>query len=383
VLSKKGLKTAKLPSNYLDWYVHLPTLKHDLRSSGISNFKWKLNLGEIDLTQNYPNGNPEALKLLANRYSVKPENVFISSDGASGQNTRVLEYLSVIKHRTQAVVEYPTYEPLLRQAQAYFRDIKRIERRKESNYRFDLDELERVISDKTTVLVLTNPHAPTGVSLSQKELKEIMEVARDHHCYVVCDEIYAEFNRENNIPIFSVDAELGIVTTSFSKAYGLGGLKAGITVASKEIVDELYSNLFNTAGCDSNLVEIVFIDLLTNGRNALERHKQKWDALRSETIEWLEQKDRMMSYTSNSCGVVFWLATQIRDTYKWVNQYTVPKFSLAVVPGAFFLFKKYEINQSNQVRLGIGKINPEKPNDLGKALQSLEEALRKGEKLGF
>jgi len=380
--SKKGIKMAKLPSSYLDWYVHVPSLKHDLRSSGITNFRWKLNLGEIDLTQNYAHGNPEALKLLADRYGVKPENVFISNDGASGQNTRIMECFSLRKHKTEAVVEYPTYEPVLRQAQTYLKDVKRVARKKEKNYRFDLGELERVISDKTAVLVMTNPHAPSGVNLSKKELNEVMEVARNHDCHVVCDEIYAEFDRENNVPVFSVDSKLGIVTTSFSKAYGLGGLKAGITVASKEIVDELYSNVFNTAGCSSNLVELALIGLLTKGRDAIEKHKQKWVALRNKTEKWLKQIDTVV-YTPNSCGVVFWLETRIRDTYKWVNQYAVPKFSVAVVPGAFFLFKEYEINKSNQVRLGIGSVSPEKPDDLNNALHCLEEALRKGIKLGL
>jgi len=373
---------AKLPTSYLDWYIKVPTLKHDLRSSGITNFKWKLNLGEIDLTQNYAHGNPEALKLLARRYGVKPENVFISSDGASGQNTRVLECLSSRDNRTQAVVEYPTYEPLLRQVQTYFKEVKRIVRKKQNNYKFDVDELERVISDKTAVLVITNSHAPSGISLSRKELSEIVEVAGKHNCYVLCDEIFAEFDREKNTSIFSLDPEFGIVTTSFSKAYGLGGLKAGIVLASKEIVDRLYSSVFNTAGCNSNLVELSLIHLLTKGKKAMERHKQKWALLRKKTERWLRQTDAL-SYTPNSCGVVFWLETQIRNTYRWVNQHSVPKFSVAVVPGAFFLFKGYEINESNHVRLGVGNINPENPKDLDNALQSLDAALREGEKLGF
>jgi aspartate/methionine/tyrosine aminotransferase len=293
-----------------------------------------------------------------------------------------MECLSSRKHKTEAVVEYPTYEPLLRQVQTYFKAVKRIVRKKEDNYRFDPDELERVVSDRTAVLVITNAHAPSGVSLPRKELIEVMEVACNHDCYVVCDEIYAEFDRENNIPIFSVDSELGIVTTSFSKAYGLGGLKAGITLASKEVVDQLYSSVFNTAGTDSNLVELALIDLLTKGRKTMERHKKKWVVLRKKTEKWLKQTDTV-SYTPNNCGVTFWLETQIRDTYKWVNQYTVPKFSVAVVPGAFFLFKEYETNQSNQVRLGVGNTSPEKPEDLDNALQSLEEALRKGGKLGL
>jgi len=372
----------RLPLIYLDWYVKVQNIKHDLRSSGITNFKWKLNLGEIDLTQNYIQGNPEARKLLAQRYYVKPENVFISSDGASGQNTRIMEYLSSRKEKTEALVEYPTYEPMLRQAQTCFKKVKRIRRNKQNDYRFDPEELERAISDKTAALVITNPHAPSGVSLSKKELKEVAEVAHNHNCHVVCDEIYAEFDRENHTPIFSVDPEFGIVTTSFTKAYGLGGLKAGFTIVSKEIVDGLYSNVFYTAGTNSNLVELALIDLLTNGKEALEKHKQKWLALRNKTERWLKQADAV-SYTHNNCGIVFWLETQIKDTHKWVNQHTIPKFNLAVVPGAFFLFNQYEMKKSNQIRLGVGNINPEKLENLDNGLQTLEEALHQGKKLGL
>lgn len=371
-----------LPSSYLNWYVQVPAIKHDLRSSGISNFKWKLNLEEVDFTENFAHGNPEALKLLANYYKVKPENICISSDGASGQNTRTLEFLSSRKNKNEVAVEYPTYEPMLRQAQTYFQNVKRIKRKKQNNYKFDLDELEKMISDKTAALVITNPHAPSGVTFSKKDLVEIMDVAKKHDCYVVCDEIYAEFNREKTTPLFSVDNDLGIVTTSFSKAYGLGGLKAGFVLASKEVVDELYSSVFNTAGCDSNVVELALINLLTEGRDAMENHKKKWIGMRRETEKWLSQTDAV-SYTPNPSGVFFWVETKINDTYKWVNQCAIPEFSLAVVPGAFFLFKKYEINQTSQFRLGIGNINPDNPTALDKALQSLGKALKQGQKLRF
>jgi aspartate/methionine/tyrosine aminotransferase len=371
-----------LPSSYLNWYIQVPNIKHDLRSSGVSNFKWKLNLDEVNLTENFAHGNPEALKLLANRYKVKPENICISSDGASGQNTRILEFLSSRKNKSEVVVEYPTYEPMLRQAQAYFKNVKRIERKKQNNYKFDLDELENMISNKTAALVITNPHAPSGVTFSRKEMTKIMEVAQEHDCYVVCDEIYAEFDREKIPPLFSVDNDLGIVTTSFSKAYGLGGLKAGFILASKEVVDELYSSVLSTAGCDSNLVELALINLLTEGRGVMENHKKKWNGMRRETEKWLSQTDSV-SYTSSLFGVFFWVETKIKDTYKWMNKCAIPEFSLAVVPGAFFLFKEYEINQTSQFRLGIGNINPDNPTDLDKALQNLGKALKQGQKLGF
>jgi aspartate/methionine/tyrosine aminotransferase len=295
----------------------------------------------------------------------------------------VLEWLSSLNGKIEAVVEYPTYEPMLRQAQSYFKQVKRIERKEENNYKFDLSELERTISDKTAALVITNTHAPSGVSLSIKELKEILDVASGHGCYVVCDEIYAEFDRAINPTLFSVGNEYAIVTTSFSKAYGLGGLKAGFALASKTVVDELYMNVLNTSGTDSNLVELTLINLLTEGKEAMEEHKRKWLKTRKKTEKWLKETDSISSYTPNNCGVVYWAETQLKDTHKWTNQLCIPKFSLAAVPGAFFLFKKHEINKTNKLRLSAGAIDPEKAEALDNALQSLEKALRQGKKLGF
>ena len=294
----------------------------------------------------------------------------------------MLELLSSLENKKEAIIEYPTYEPLLRQAQTYFKQVRRIERKEENNYKFDLDELEKTVSDKTAALVITNTHAPSGVSLSIRELKEILDVATCHNCYVVCDEIYAEFDRTINPSLLSVDNEYAIVTTSFSKAYGLGGLKAGFAIASKTIVDDLYMNVLNTSGTNSNLVELALIDLLTKGKQAMEEHKEKWLKLRKNTEEWLKETDSL-SYTPNCCGVVYWTETKLKDTYKWVNKFCIPKFRLAGVPGAFFLFKKHEVNKTNKLRLGVGAVDPGKPEALENALQSLEEALHQGRERGF
>ena len=274
----------KHPSMYLDWYIHVPNVKYDFRSSGTAYFKHNLNLGEVDLSVNYAHGNPEAVKQIANWYGVKPENVFISSEGASGQNARVVRCLAERdSNRREAIVEFPTYEPLLRTVQEHFRRVKRLDRRERDAYSLDADTLRKVASDKTGLLVLTNPHAPSGAISDSRELEEVTEVARECGFNVLCDEIYAEFDRKVVPTIFSVDPEVGIVTTSFTKAYGLGGLKLGIILAGKELVDELYTDVLNTVGTSPNIVQLVATELLTKGKENLLRHKKEWDRLKRQT----------------------------------------------------------------------------------------------------
>lgn len=368
-------KNVKHLSLYLDWYIHVPNVKYDFRSSGLSYFRYNLTLGEVDLSINYAYGNPETAKQLAKRYNVKQENVFISSEGASGQNARIIRCLAEkSEKKNEAIVEYPTYEPLLRQTQEYFPRVKRLDRKEEESYRLDADALRKIVSEKTGLLVLTNPHAPSGAIANSNELREIMNIAQEHGFHVLCDEIYAEFER-NSIPsIFSINEELGIVITSFSKAYGLGGLKLGIALANKEFVTELYEDVLNTVGNSSNIVQIIAAELLAKGREKLDKHKQKWTKLKKETEEWLDKKG--FEYSPNEVGITYWVKMPVQDTHKWINKQAIPHHSLALVPGAFFLFKSdYNLVKSSMIRLGLGSIIPEE-FCLTEALEALEKALK-------
>ena len=365
----------KHPSLYLDWYIHVPTTKYDLRSSGIINCRHELNLGEIDLSINFASGNPETVKQIADWYSMRAENVFVSSEGASGQNARIIRYLAERNPRKkEAIVEYPTYEPLLRATQEHFPRVKRLERQEKEAYVLDADRLRRIVSEKTGLLVLTNPHAPSGAISGLSELREVMNVAQEHGFYVLCDEIYAEFDRRVVPTLFSVDPVLGVVTTGFTKAYGLGGLKLGIALAGKELVDELYTDVLNTVGNSPNIVQLVVAELLARGKTNIRKHLQKWSRLKKEAEEWLSGKN--LVYFPSKAGVTYWVRTPIKDTYRWMNEKTIPRFSLAAVPGTFFMFKNgYELERSNMVRLGLGAVNPDSSN-LTEALATLENALK-------
>jgi aspartate/methionine/tyrosine aminotransferase len=365
----------KHPSSYLEWYVNVPKIDYDLRSSGTAYLNYNLNLGEIDLSANYVHGNPQTTNVLAGMYGVKPENVFVSSEGASGQNARTIRLLAERNARkNEAIVEYPTYEPLLRQVQEYFPHVKRLERSEKEGYRLDTEALRKIVTPKTGLLVLTNPHAPSGSVSSRRELKEIMTVAQEQGFYVLCDEIYAEFNRKAVPTLFSVDHERGIVTSSLTKAYGLGGLKLGIALAPKKLVEELYIDVLNTVGNSSNITQIVAAEVLNRGKEKLEKHRQEWTLLKRETEEWLNEKK--IEFSPNKISITYWIKLPVADTYKWTNQQTIPHNGLALVPGAFFLFHSgYKLAKTSMTRLGLGNINPRNPN-LAEGLKTLEKAMK-------
>jgi histidinol-phosphate aminotransferase len=113
------------------------------------------------------------------------------------------------------------------------------------NYGYDLEAMVARISEKTRVIFIANPNNPTGTLLGQKDLQAFIS-ALPKHCLCVLDEAYFEFvahNIEGQEGINSIDwlktnPNL-IITRTFSKAYGLAGLRIGYSLSSPEIADIL------------------------------------------------------------------------------------------------------------------------------------------------
>ncbi len=106
------------------------------------------------------------------------------------------------------------------------------------DFQVDLDAMLAAIDVKTRLVYLTNPNNPTGLPLQPEALVKFLERVPDK-CVVVLDEAYRDFMDEqwltDSFALVKRFPNL-LVTRTFSKAYGLAGLRAGFGVANKELV---------------------------------------------------------------------------------------------------------------------------------------------------
>jgi histidinol-phosphate aminotransferase len=110
------------------------------------------------------------------------------------------------------------------------------------NFGNDLNAISDRISDKTRLVFIANPNNPTGTLLAQADLSRFIS-ALPAHCLCVLDEAYYEYvsakkDEINSISWLSQYPNL-IITRTFSKAYGLAGLRVGYSFSSPEIADIL------------------------------------------------------------------------------------------------------------------------------------------------
>jgi len=106
-------------------------------------------------------------------------------------------------------------------------------------FTFDRQELSKAFSEKTKVIIINNPHNPSGKIFSQDELEYIYELANRYDAYIVSDEVYEflTFDNFKHIPMASIKHAKSrtITISSIGKTFGLTGWKIGWTCAPVEV----------------------------------------------------------------------------------------------------------------------------------------------------
>ena len=112
----------------------------------------------------------------------------------------------------------------------------------EKNFKASVDKILKKVTDKTKIVFIANPNNPTGTYLSKNEMLNLRQKLRSNILLVV-DDAYFEFMNKDDfasgLDLFK-DAANVLITRTFSKIYGLAGLRLGWGYASKEIIDAMY-----------------------------------------------------------------------------------------------------------------------------------------------
>ncbi|KKQ36126.1 MAG: Histidinol-phosphate aminotransferase [Candidatus Roizmanbacteria bacterium GW2011_GWA2_37_7] len=107
-----------------------------------------------------------------------------------------------------------------------------------SNLTFPAKKVLTTINKKTRLVILCNPNNPTGTPIDRKEIIQIIDKAQKYNALVLLDEAYYQYSGEECLDLIDKFNNLIIIRT-FSKAYGLGGLRLGYAVSNPEIIKNM------------------------------------------------------------------------------------------------------------------------------------------------
>ena len=182
----------------------------------------------------YPDNGAEALTVaLADRFAVRPEHVAVGC-GSVGVLKQLIESVSDAGNEVlYAWRSFEAYPPLSDLAGA---TSVRVPLRGETH---DLEAMAAAISPRTRLVLVCNPNNPTGTVVTRQELTAFIDgVPGD--CLVVLDEAYREYVRDAEVPdgmdLYRDRPNVAVLRT-FSKAYGLAGLRVGFLIGHRPVAE--------------------------------------------------------------------------------------------------------------------------------------------------
>ncbi len=197
--------------------------------------------------------------------SVKPQQIFIGN--GSDEAIDLLFRIFCEPKKDNILICPPTYG--MYEVSADINDIEIKRANLTEDFKLDFEAIEKAFDDKTKLLFICSPNNPTGNSF---EREKILNLAKNFGGIVIVDEAYIHFSREKSLIDEIENHKNLVVLQTFSKAWGLAGLRVGSAFANEEIIAQ-----FNKVKPPYNISEIAqnaLLDALEN-RGEVEKTIEK------------------------------------------------------------------------------------------------------------
>ena len=186
-----------------------------------------------------------------------------------------------------------------------------------SDYRFDVEALAKSINEKTKAIYIANPNNPTGTYITKKEFDYLMEYVPDH-VIVLLDEAYFEFAKDCDDYPDSMDYRYDNVITlrTFSKAYGLSGIRVGYGFAHEDFITNLSKvklpfepNLIGQLGARGALNDTPHLSRTL--KNNVKRYNETFDFLTKHDFNPIKSITNFITYKTGSFDASEWMCEHL------------------------------------------------------------------------
>jgi len=243
----------------------------------------------------YPDATAKELReKLSALLSVNIEQIVVGNG-----SDELITYLITAFGRNDTRIVYPTptfsmYEILSRATGVETKGVPLTE-----TFEIPVDELiAQLKADGTNIVFLSRPNNPTGNCFDRQGIIEIIE---QNNTLVVLDEAYYEFSKKTFLPLLSQYPNL-IILRTFSKAYGLAGLRIGYMIAHQEITTEVHKvRLPYNLNSFSQRVALKLLEYQTQAETQIELIKKERDRI----FKKLSISKKVYAYPTEANFVLF------------------------------------------------------------------------------
>jgi len=169
--------------------------------------------------------------------------------------------------------------------------------REGNEFRIDTGELERLVTDRSKLLIINSPHNPCGSSLTREDCEAIAEIAQRHDLIVLTDEVYwaIRYGQEPHASVLDVDgmADRTILLDGWSKTFAMTGWRLGFGVFPPALVEPVTRLVINSVSCTSAFSQYAAIAALQG----------PWEPVEQMVEEFRRRRDVIVAGLNDIPGV--------------------------------------------------------------------------------
>lgn len=197
-----------------------------------------------------PEGFPELKELILKDLELDP-NLFDVQVTASATESLYLAISTSLYHVTNTIASDPGYLIINNFCNRFGNHVKEVPIYKEEcGYKLTPELIKENIDMETKLIVLIDPLNPIGTAYTKDEIKEIAEIAKENNIIVLHDITYKDFARDHTL-VAKYAPEHTITIYSFSKIFGMAGLRIGAVISSPDLMRPIRASVINDLGTNS------------------------------------------------------------------------------------------------------------------------------------
>jgi aspartate/methionine/tyrosine aminotransferase len=211
--------------------------------------------------------------------------------------------------------------------------------REEQDFSFDLEVFDRLVSERTRMIVLNSPSNPTGGVMPLSALEHIAEVACQRDIWVLSDEIYARLVYEAPAPSIAAlpgMAERTIICDGFSKTYAMTGWRLGYGIMPKPLAERVELLLTHSVGCTASFTQIAGLEAIQGPQEQVEAVIAEYRRRRDALVAGLNAISGVCCRMPQGAFYAFPNVSAFGRPSNWLAEYLLEEAGVALLPGVSF-----------------------------------------------
>ncbi len=321
----------------------------------------------LDLPLGYSEarGSATLRQLLADTYASTTADEILVTTGAIEANFLLFNVL--LEPGDHVIAPFPAYQQLYSVPRAIGCDVSLWHVGPATNYQYDVNALERLLTPRTRVIVVNTPHNPTGAMLSPADARRVHALAESVGATVIGDEAYRWLAVPDGAPFAPPMRDLGgraVSVGTLSKPFGLPGLRIGWIAAPAPLVQACWSMRDYVSLSPGKLNDALACLAMTHREAIVARNTRIITANLATATQWMAERADLLSWTPPRGGLLALIKYALPIDSLTLADRLATDYSVMLAPGSAFGYEHH-------LRLGIGQ----RPDIFGEGLARAGECL--------